>query len=348
MKVRNFSCDNCGALVFFEDFTCGTCGETLSFRPDLLDMAVVRDGASASKHGRWLPCVNRFWQCNWLVHEDAGSGECDSCRITREQPASDDTIALEQLAKAGFSKRRLLFQLYELRLPVIPFYEVATHGLAFDLLSSATGERVVTGHLNGVITLDLEEVNDPYREGLRVALNEPYRTMLGHFRHEIGHYYWQLLVGDTPRIESFRALFGDEQQSYQDAIRRHYSQGAPEGWRENFISEYATMHPWEDFAECFAHYLHMRDTLQTAAATGLEVDAADTHRELGDGLYQPRLDYTGADFAEVLATWSVFTVAFNEINRSMGMSDVYPFTLSPAVVTKLAWVHELAQDARLP
>ncbi|UFS60259.1 zinc-binding metallopeptidase family protein [Subtercola endophyticus] len=346
--MRNFSCETCGALVFFEDFVCGTCSSTLGFRPDERQVVTLRDGVSPSDHGSWLTCSNRDWGCNWLVHEDAGSGQCDSCRITRERPAATDTLALEQLSQAGYPKRRLMFQLYDLRLPIIPYYQVATHGLAFDLLSSATGERVITGHLNGVITLDLEEVNDPYREGLRVALNEPYRTMLGHFRHEIGHYYWQLLVGDTPRIDSFRAMFGDEQASYQEAIRRHYSQGAPAGWRENFISEYATMHPWEDFAECFAHYLHMRDTLQTAAATGLEVDAADTHRALGSGLYQPKLDYTGAEFAEVLSTWNVFTVAFNEINRSMGMRDIYPFTLLAPVVTKLAWIHQLVLDARLP
>ncbi|MCU1482052.1 MAG: hypothetical protein JWQ19_2838 [Subtercola sp.] len=346
--MRNFSCETCGALVFFEDMVCSTCDSMLGFRPDEREVVTLHDGASPSAHGRWLTCVNRPWGCNWLVHEDAGSGECQSCRITRERPANADTIALEQLGRAGYPKRRLLFQLYDLRLPVIPYYEVATHGLAFDLLSSATGERVITGHLDGVITLDLEEVNDPYREGLRIALNEPYRTMLGHFRHEIGHYYWQLIVFGTSRIDGFRELFGDEQASYQDAIRRHYSTGAPAGWGEHFISEYATMHPWEDFAECFAHYLHMRDTLQTAAATGLEVDGTETNRALGDGLLQPRLDYTGADFAEILTTWNVFTVAFNEINRSMGMRDIYPFTLSPAVITKLAWVHQLVQDARLP
>jgi hypothetical protein len=297
--------------------------------------------ADAADLNKWVRCANAAYGCNWLAPADGNSGLCESCLLVRTAPADDDTTALAQLAIAGYSKRRLIFQLNELRLPFVPYYATDGHGLAFDLLSTASGERVITGHLDGVITLDLDEVQDPYREGLRVSLNEPYRTMLGHFRHEIGHYYWQDLIGDSPRIDDFRALFGDERASYQDAINRHYASGPPENWQERYVSSYATMHPWEDFAEVFAHYLHITDTLQTAAATGLEIDGSITISALDDDLDRPRLDYSGTPMSEVLHVWHVFTLAFNEINRSMGMQDVYPFTLSPVVEKKLAWVHDL-------
>jgi hypothetical protein len=343
--VRNFACGTCGSLVFFENSLCSSCGSELGFETDLRTMVVVRDSAAEIEGHTWLRCANAFWGCNWLVRDDAGSGFCVSCRLTRTRPANDDTIALEQLQLAGYPKRRLMFQILEQGIPYVPYYETAGVGLAFDLLSTASGERVMTGHLDGVITLDLEEVDDPYREQLRVAFNEPYRTMLGHFRHEIGHYYWQFLVSGSDRIDDFRSVFGDERASYQDAIDRHYRDGAPDGWHRDFVSEYATMHPWEDFAEVFAHYLHITDTLQTAAATGLLIDGSATISGLDDDLERPRLDYTDAGIGEILRVWHAFTVAFNEINRSMGMRDVYPFTLSPAVDSKLAWVHELVADA---
>lgn len=315
--------------------------------PEEREIVVLTDGWYTTDHCRWLPCRNLPGGCNWLVHEDAGSGFCESCRLTRARPANNDTLALEQLERAGYPKRRLLFQLKELGLPFVPHYQTAGNGLAFDLLSTASGERVMTGHLNGVITLDLEEVEDPYRESMRVSLNEPYRTMLGHFRHEVGHYYWQFLISESGLIDSFRDTFGDERQSYQDAITRHYRDGAPVGWEENYISQYATMHPWEDFAECFAHYLHIRDTLQTAAANGMEIDGSVTISALDDDLEQPKLDYFGTPFAEILKVWGVFTLAFNEINRSMGMNDIYPFALSLAVDAKLEWIHELVVGARI-
>ena len=173
-----------------------------------------------------------------MVRENSHSGRCLSDRLNRNRPESDDTIGLEQLARASLAKRRLLFQLYELGLPVVPYYE-QEGGLAFDLVSSTSGERVMTGHLNGVITVDLSEVSDPHREALRVALNEEYRTMLGHFRHEIGHYYWQKLVHDLELHAGFRALFGDEQADYAAALNRHYRVGSPTNWREGYLSESA-------------------------------------------------------------------------------------------------------------
>ena len=92
--------------------------------------------------------------------------------------------------------------------------------------------------------------------------------MLGHLRHEIGHYYQPLLVTDWERC---RELFGDDREDYGAAMERHYASGPPADWPERFVSAYATMHPWEDWAETFAHYLHIRDVLQTAVAYGVTV-----------------------------------------------------------------------------
>jgi hypothetical protein len=91
--------------------------------------------------------------------------------------------------------------------------------------------------------------------------------LLGHFRHEVGHYFWDRLVATDPhQLEEFRVLFGDDRQDYGEALKRHYDEGAPANWQDTYISMYATMHPWEDFAETWAHYLHIVDTLETAGA----------------------------------------------------------------------------------
>jgi hypothetical protein len=291
----------------------------------------------------WFPCSNRDWRCNWLVAEDAGAGRCFSCRLNRQRPDSSDTIALEKLADASQVKRRLLVQLAKLGIPVEPFYE-REGGLAFDLLSSYSGQgRVTIGHANGVITIDLIETLDDYREAMRIRLREPYRTMLGHFRHEIGHYYQWILVEQTHWIDECRDLFGDERASYADALNRHYEQGAPDGWEASYISEYATMHPWEDFAESFAHYLHITDTLSTAAAGGLALQASRVDGLIDEDVV-PRASYQGATMQEMLADWSWVSLLLNRVNHAMGRGDMYPFTLTEPVRTKLDFVHRVVQD----
>lgn len=310
---------------------------------------VVADDAGSFRNdlGRWDLCARRDWGCNWMVRENSHSARCLADRLNRNRPESDDTIALEQLARASLAKRRLLFQLYELGLPVVPFYE-RDGGLAFDLVSSTSGERVMTGHMNGVITVDLSEVSDPHREALRVALNEEYRTMLGHFRHEIGHYYWQKLVHDLQLHEGFRALFGDERADYGAALNRHYRVGSPANWRENFLSHYATTHPWEDFAETFAHYLHIRDTLQTAASFGVRIEgppsllAPEVRAQLTSA---PPIEGRNLTFAQLMVLWRPVYLALNHLNRSMGQNDFYPFAQPPTVLTKLEYVHHLVRLA---
>ncbi|GAA5032253.1 putative zinc-binding metallopeptidase [Microbacterium fluvii] len=331
--------------MFLDALACANCGAELGYHVPSRQFFGIHTGSVEIDGQRWYACSNRDWACNWLVRDDAPAGRCFSCRLTRTQPAADDTVAMEKLATTEEAKRRLLLQLSDLGLPIRPWYAVPG-GLGFDLLSSlSTGTRVTIGHAGGIITLDLAESLDDRREALRVRLGEPYRTMLGHLRHEVGHYYQNVLITDEATWARCRELFGDERASYKDALARHYRFGAPEGWRTSFISEYATMHPWEDFAETFAHYLHITGTLATAAAIGIHLDAATT--SLRDTDVIPRESYHGEPVQRLLTDWEWMSQAFNRINRSMGARDLYPFEIVPEVRVKLGFVHELVEGARL-
>jgi hypothetical protein len=331
--MRAFTCGTCGQLLFFENNRCLRCSSRLGFVPSRLDLVVLDDPATSTLR----PCANaELAQCNWVLEEGDPGPLCFSCRLTRTRPADDDPEGLAAFAKAESAKRRLIFQLLDLGLPT-------GEDLAFDLLSSRTGP-VVTGHASGVITIDLAESDDSRRERRRAQLGEPYRTMLGHFRHEIGHYYWPILVERTREVERARELFGDDRLDYESALQRHYEQGPPPDWSDRYVSAYATMHPWEDWAETFAHYLHIRDTLETAAAFGLVVSGPDVSRD--DALSSvPVSDATDLPFEAIIADWLPLTYALNAINRSMGHEDLYPFTLAPTVIEKLAFVHERVRAA---
>ncbi len=291
----------------------------------------------------WVPCSNRRWGCNWLLADEGGTSRCFSCRLTRTAPEAADTLAWEKLAEVGVDQRRLVHQLSTLGLPMAPWHE-QDGGLGFDLLSSRSSNAgVVIGHANGIITIDLAESLDDYRESLRVRLGEPYRTMLGHFRHEVGHYYQWVLVerpADEDLLSRCRELFGDERASYAEALDRHYRVGAPADWSTSYISEYATMHPWEDFAECFAHYLHITGTLATAAAGGLVLQA-DRAPGVVEHDIVPRTDYRDQSIEVLLHDWEWLSLFFNRINRSMGQDDLYPFTIVEPVKDKLRFVHEV-------
>jgi hypothetical protein len=310
--------------VFFENTACLRCGSALGFDSGARELVTLSTGAAC--------CANlEAAGCNWLI---ARAGElCASCRLTRTRPADDDPEALEQFRVAEAAKRWLLFELFELALPVESWRE-REGGLAFELLSSERAP-VTTGHADGVITLDVAESDDAHREALREKLGEPYRTVLGHFRHEVGHYYWPLLVPEGSARERCRELFGDEREDYGAALERHYENGPPADWSKRFVSAYATMHPWEDWAETFAHYLHIWDTLQTAGAYGVRV---------GTEQPGPQAD----DFRNLLEDWLPLTVALNALSRSMGRDDLYPFVLAAPVVDKLAFVHEQVTAARRP
>jgi hypothetical protein len=338
--MRDFICPNCGQRLAFENSVCLSCKSKLGFSLAERAFLVITEG-SDSEHGgavdasEYQLCANlHLAKCNWLVEVEPVRKLCTSCALTRTRPRDGDTVALAAFAAAEKAKRRLIVELVELRLPIVGRDEDPDFGLAFDLLSSAD-EKVFTGHANGVITLDLAEGDDVHREQLRIAMDEPYRTLLGHFRHEIGHYYYYRLVGAAPEYQQrARELFGDANADYQAALDRHYSEGAPAGWNKDFVSSYATMHPAEDWAETFAHYLHIRDTLDTAAAFSFAPAAATfDRRNLGP-----------SGFDAIIEMWLPLSWALNMVNRSMGRADLYPFVLPPAVLEKMRFIHTVIDE----
>ena len=334
--MRAFACPDCSALVPFEATRCLVSDSDLGYSRAAKDVRVLHDGRTADGLVR---CVNaEIAACNWLTAPDRPL--CDCCALTRTRPADGDTPALAMFARAEAAKRRLLYQLDDLGLPVVGRDVDPEGGLAFDLLSSAQ-ENVTIGHASGVVTIDLAEGDDGYREQLRVRLAEPYRTMLGHLRHETGHWYWEVLVDRAGHTAAFRALFGDETADYAAALQRHYAEEPPAGWEQEHVSTYATAHPWEDWAESFAHYLHIRDTEQTAAAYGLVVEGPDDAQAAPEVPLESVPSERPASFDEIVATWLPLTYALNAVNRSMGVPDLYPFVLAPRVLEKLRFVHDL-------
>jgi len=320
--VRSFSCRACGNALFFENSVCVSCGTALGFsRVERHDVALDADGRYVDPAGLvWHVCRNlNLSGCTWLAPLEGG--QCEACDLTRTRPAETDAEGMGQFPEAEAAKRHLLVELDHLGFD--------TTGLVFDMLSSVD-ENVVIGHADGVITIDLAESDDARRERIRQELDEPYRTLLGHLRHEVGHFVQSRLVtdADPERLARCRELFGDETADYQAAIDRHYADGPPAGWESSYITTYATMHPFEDFAETFAHYLHISDTCETAAAQGLatvDVSAFSVFHDL------------------VRAVWVPLSIALNQINRSMGKGDVYPFVIPAPVLDKLDFVAGLAR-----
>ncbi|CAJ1504853.1 zinc-binding metallopeptidase family protein [[Mycobacterium] burgundiense] len=341
--MRDFLCPNCGQHLAFENSLCLACGSAVGFSLQDSVLLVITSGPDSEHDGavdssEYRLCANmHLAECNWLVKLTPGDPEqgelCASCRLTRTRP-SDGDPALKSFAAAEAAKRRLIVELAELKLPIVDRFTDPQYGLAFDLLSSTHG-KVFTGHENGVITLDLAEGDDVHREQLRVSMDEPYRTLLGHFRHEIGHYYYYRLIETDPQyLTRFRDLFGDPDADYQDALDRHYENGAPAGWRESYVSSYATMHAAEDWAETFAHYLHIRDTLDTAAAFGfVPAGATFDRRALGPSA-----------FDSIIRMWLPLTWALNMVNRSMGHDDLYPFVLPTVVLEKMRFIHQVIDE----
>jgi hypothetical protein len=288
-------------------------------------------------------CRNaEYGACNWLIEAEVGGDVfCLACRHNDTIPDLSDPANLPRFATIERAKKRLFYSLLRLGLPLAQQTEASHNGLLFRFLADMpqAGLRIMTGHEAGIITLSLAEADDAEREARRTGMGEPYRTLLGHFRHEVGHYYWDVLVGAAGNQESFRAVFGDERLDYAQALASHYANGAPLGWADSFISAYASAHPWEDFAETWAHYLHIVDTLETAAAFGLR-----TRPKTGDAELAARVDfdpYTAPAIGQVIDEWVPVAALTNSLNRSMGTPDAYPFVLSKAVVDKLGYIHAL-------
>jgi hypothetical protein len=287
--------------------------------------------------------------CNWLVPADDEEPLCRACRLNRTIPDLDNAENAQWWRLIENAKRRLVAQLLNLGLPVrSKVSEDAEQGLMFDFLRSPEkGPRVLTGHADGLITLNVEEADDAKREKMRLDLREPYRTLLGHFRHEVGHYYWDRLIAGTPWHEKFRALFGDERQDYSAALKKNYEEGPPGDWGERHISAYASVHPWEDWAECWAHYLHVVDSLDTALGFGLRGENIEQATEPFSeaDLYDPEVD-DAHRFILLANSWVQLTMVVNELARSMGQPDFYPFVMSRPVLRKVHFIQMVVKEAR--
>ena len=296
--------------------------------------------ALAANNAGYRYCDNaQHSVCNWLVPQSSAEGLCEACRHNRTIPDLSFSGNVERWSKIELAKRYVFRSLLRWRLPHPTKLEDPENGLAFDFLSEGGASPVLTGHDNGLITLNLAEGDDAEREKRRTSLGEPYRTLVGHFRHELGHYYWDRLVRDGGRLEAFRAAFGDESVDYAAALQQHYSQGPQPDWGLRYISAYASSHPWEDFAETFAHYLHIVDALETARSYGVIVRprfVKDPSSAIVD--FNP---YEAPSAERLIDAWVPLTVALNGVNRSMGQPDLYPFVLNTAVMQKLEFIREM-------
>jgi hypothetical protein len=348
--MRAFFCDVCLSPVFFENVRCVSCGHALGFIPETLDVsaleAVGPDHRSLSQSARgktFRTCSNGrdYGVCNWLVPAEDPLDRCQACRLNAVIPNLQIAGNVGRWQRLEFAKRRLLYTLLALRAPLDAGAAPGSQPLRFEFRADAQdGTRAMTGHANGTITINIAEADDAEREKSRIQMGEPFRTLLGHFRHEVAHYYWDRLIAGSPlRLEEFRARFGDERADYGAALQRHHREGPPPDWPDRFISAYASTHPWEDWAETTAHYLHLIDTTETAASFGLSLQpahpAAKTMQAIPREVARPP-----ANFDALLSTWQPLTMALNEINRGMGLPDVYPFVISDQARTKLRFVHD--------
>ena len=355
--MKMFHCGHCDQLVFFENTTCVSCGHVLAYLPDQRQMAALEpDGGdlwhSLSSLSGVAPTSYRLCQnyrvegvCNWAIPADEPHAHCESCRLTRTIPNLGNPANRDAWARLEVSKRRLIYSLHSLDLPLVNKQEDPRGGLAFEFLADPdptipNAPKVLTGHDEGVITINIAEADDAEREKRRHLMHEPYRTLLGHFRHEVGHYYWDRLIKDSEWIDGFRDLFGDERRDYNQAIQAHHAHGAPADWPSTFVSAYASSHPWEDWAETWAHFLHIVDTLETAVECGLSL----TPRRKGEPSMKPDIALDGerpTSFDQVINRWFPLTYVLNNLNRGMGLPDAYPFVLSAPAIEKLRFVHEV-------
>lgn len=362
--MRAFACPNCRRLNHFEVRVCPGCQATLCYDPQIDSFRFLADEATVWRDGQGdvddvVVCANNnaYQICNWLVSAGDTHVLCRACRHNRMIPDLSAPSVPMRWAKIEAAKRRMFHTLIQLGLPLETKADEAAgrsggrQGLAFDFLYDPIAEQagvpqVRTGHIGGLITLNLIEADDAARERIRHAMKEPYRTLLGHMRHEVGHHYWfRLVEHDSAECEDFRHIFGDERVNYQQSLHTHYGYTGGKVWTDEYVSFYATSHPWEDFAETFAHYLHIVDVL--AAARGFDVSLQTS--PLGGDIpvvMAVECDPYRADIQTLVQAMGPLSFAMNTINRSMGLPDLYPFHLSDAIVSKLDYVRKLIFKTR--
>lgn len=347
--MKYFSCSNCDLQIFFMNSKCTHCHTELGYVAENKEMVsfekqtdeVWKSLNPNLKNKLYKPCFNysHHHVCNWMIPADSDEIYCESCKLTSIIPNLDNPDHIIYWARLEHAKRRFLYMMQQLNIMPRPKKDANDQfGLQFNFLMPEPGQPVLTGHAHGLITLNASEADVVYRETTRVKMGENYRTLLGHFRHESGHFYFDLIQQIRPDlIDEFRNLFGDERQDYSEALQTHYHSGPPKNWQDNFISSYASAHPWEDWAETWAHYLHMMDTLETAFYAGLCVNSK---RSDLPSMIIEESPIGAENFETVLQNWMTITFNLNALNRSMGLDDAYPFTLSDKVLDKLRFIHD--------
>ena len=342
MKV--FNCGFCNHPLFFENYTCENCGHLSGFRDvDRKMLTFDKDKAlfvSDREDIEYKYCKNKEYEvCNWLLEVNDEREYCSACDLNRTIPDLSEGDNFAKWKNLEIAKHRLIYQLQKIGLNLRNKME-NEDGMCFDFIAKLDDPEIMTGHANGVITILIREADVVFRVKTKVFLKEPYRTLIGHLRHEVGHYFWdQLIYSNAEALEECRALFGDERLNYSEALQTYYEHGAPADWQASYISKYATSHPWEDWAETWAHYLHVMDMVETAHFFGLKVKPLHVLKEATiDVTIDP---YVVEDFEVIVQTCVPLSFAVNSMNRAMGVQDVYPFEISRPVIEKMKFIHKL-------
>ena len=342
--MKSFHCA-CGNALYFESSRCLRCGLEVGYDPMQDDMGPPGSQRKLCANG------TRHGVCNWLLPAASSAAFCLSCKLTRTTPDLRTEQNLRHWGLMEAAKRRLIRTLRALRLSVPALTDDPQNGLAFDIVSTMLDPRATMGHLGGVITVSLEEADDTWRQINRQQLGEAARTLLGHFRHESGHYLWERHLSRLewmhPARFAFREIFGNESFSYSDALKRHYQNGPPADWQQRFITPYAAAHPWEDWAETWAHYLQMIDGLETGGQLGLSMPSAAAPALPPDSCTLPAglASGTHADdsaFEQLLQRWLHLVTVMNEASRSFGAPLLYPYIISASAARKLRLAHYFA------
>ena len=354
IQMKVYSCSNCESPLYFENNICLSCKHPTGFDASVLSMITLtgdeKNGYTDIAHNKQAHryCLNAtYGTCNWLIPLQQTSPYCQACELNRIIPELSLPENLRRWKNIEIAKHRLVYSLLLLQLPVVVKKDNEEEGIAFDFMADTSPvQKVMTGHDNGTITLNIDEADEAERVRHKMDLGEKYRTLLGHFRHEIGHYYWDVLIKNTSSLKRFRELFGDDQKDYQTSLETYYNNEVPPDWGDHFISPYATAHPWEDWAETWAHYLHLMDTLETAFSFGIAIRPQKISGEQDMGTNISQDPYNIANFDRIIRMWIPLTFAVNSLNRSMGHADFYPFVISPDVIEKLKFIHEVCAANR--
>lgn len=354
--MKTFNCQ-CGNTLHFGNSQCVSCSLMLGFIPEDAQLSAFTTNQygnlQASSNGKlYRKCKNYsdYDVCNWMVPLDDNQDYCLSCSLNEVIPDLTDTDNLKLWYRMEQAKRRLLYALLRLKLPLKSKSDDQEKGLGFSFLKDETQDQfgneltiknfVSTGHAAGLITINLNEADHSARIEMREKMKERYRTLLGHFRHESGHYYWDRLIAKSDKLDEFRELFGDERLDYVQSMKTYYENGPASNWQNVWISAYASMHPWEDWAETWAHYLHMIDTLETANDFDFSIAGNKIANPIPNEGWLDQV-YTATSFTHLFNDWCQLTKVLNGLNQSMGLDEAYPFVIPLSALDKLRFVHQV-------